>query len=124
MWPSAVGKGSRGAALGCLPAGGLRPTHGPRFQTSGLRGLLRDAAYALRNLRRSPGFALLTAGVIGLGVGATTAVFSVLKPLLIAPLPFEDAERLVGAGVAHDVNVSNLLLARAPARARDLIPEG
>src|SRR5690606_41491054 len=43
--------------------------------------LLQDAAYALRSLRRSPGSALFTAAVIGLGVGATTAVFSVLQPL-------------------------------------------
>lgn len=58
-------------------------------------GLLRDAADAFRTLRRNPGFALFTAAVIGLGVGAATAVFSVLKPLVLAPLPFVHAEELV-----------------------------
>ena len=59
-----------------------------------LRGLKKDIGYAWRSIRRSPGFSILTATVIGLGVGATTAVFSVIKPLLIAPLPFEDPGRL------------------------------
>lgn len=58
-------------------------------------GLLQDARYALRSLRRSPGFAVFTALIVGLGVGATTAVFSVMKPLMLAPLPFEDPEALV-----------------------------
>ncbi len=58
-------------------------------------GLAQDAVYAARTLRRTPTFALFTAAVIGLGVGATTAVFSVLKPLVLAPLPFEDPGRLV-----------------------------
>lgn len=61
----------------------------------GLRALLQDTRYALRALRRAPGFAVLTACVIGLGVGATTAVYSVLRPLALAPLPFEDPHELV-----------------------------
>ncbi len=60
-----------------------------------LSALLQDAAYAGRSLRRTPAYALFTAAVIGLGVGAATAVFSVLKPLAIAPLPFAEPERLV-----------------------------
>ena len=64
-------------------------------------GLIQDAQYALRSLRRSPGFAVFTALIIGLGVGATTAVFSVMKPLMIAPLPFEDPEELVWIELAN-----------------------
>jgi predicted permease len=56
---------------------------------------MQDASYAFRSLRRSPGFSLFTALVIGLGVGAATAVFSVVKPLILAPLPFEEADELV-----------------------------
>jgi predicted permease len=56
---------------------------------------MQDASYASRSLRRSPGFSLFTALVIGLGVGAATAVFSVVKPLILAPLPFEEADELV-----------------------------
>ena len=59
------------------------------------RAIAQDAGYALRALRRAPGFTLFTASVIGLGVGAATAVFSVLEPLVLAPLPFDDPEELV-----------------------------
>lgn len=60
-----------------------------------IRGFLQDGAWAARTLRRTPAFALFTAVVIGLGVGATTAVFSVMKPLMLAPLPFEEPGELV-----------------------------
>ena len=59
------------------------------------RGLFQDITHAGRALRRAPGFSLFTAAVIGLGVGAATTVFSVLSPLLIAPLPFQEPEALV-----------------------------
>ncbi len=62
----------------------------PRF-----RGLGQDGVQALRAVRRAPGFSLFTALVMGLGVGAAAAVFSVLKPLFIAPLPFQDPGALV-----------------------------
>lgn len=58
-------------------------------------GWTRDVAMAFRRFRREPAFALLMIVVIGLGVGATTAVYSVLRPLLLAPLPFEEPEQLV-----------------------------
>jgi putative ABC transport system permease protein len=61
----------------------------------GFHAFFRDCAYAGRSLARSPGFALFTAAMIGLGVGATTTVFSVLKPLTLAALPFEEPGRLV-----------------------------
>jgi predicted permease len=61
----------------------------------GVRALLEDAGYALRVHLRAPGFALFTAALIGLGVGGATTVFSVLRPLALAPLPFPDAHELV-----------------------------
>src|SRR5919106_4350332 len=57
--------------------------------------LVQDGGFSLRVLRRSPGFSVFTACVIGLGVGAATAVFSVLQPLVLAQFPFEDSEELV-----------------------------
>jgi predicted permease len=75
---------------------------------SWLRGFLQDGAYAARTLRRTPAFALFTAAVIGLGVGATTAVFSVLKPLVLAPLPFEDPGRLVWVANAARPDATSL----------------
>jgi len=60
-----------------------------------LAALAQDAGYALRSLRGSPGFAVFTALVIALGVGAATSVFGVLEPLVLAPLPFDNPEQLV-----------------------------
>jgi len=56
---------------------------------------IRDAAYAGRVLRRSPVFALTAALTIALGIGATTAVFSVTHAVLLRPLPYDDPGRLV-----------------------------
>ncbi len=98
--PRAAGRWYVAEALGLLTSRTLRSAitalTGPSIMTEifDLRGLKQDIAYAWRSIRRSPGFSLLTATVIGLGVGATTAVFSVVEPLLIAPLPFEEPGRL------------------------------
>jgi predicted permease len=54
-----------------------------------------DVRYACRRLRRSPMFTLMAALSIGLGVGAATAVFSVIHAVLINPYPYRDADRLV-----------------------------
>lgn len=55
----------------------------------------QDLRYALRKMRREPGFFTFAAVIIGLGIGATTAVFSVISPLMLRPLPFQEPERLV-----------------------------
>jgi putative ABC transport system permease protein len=57
--------------------------------------LLSDYRHAARTLLRTPGFAMLTIATLGLGVGASTAIFSALYRLQFAPVPFEDADRLV-----------------------------
>ena len=57
--------------------------------------LVRDVRYALRSLRRQPSFAAAAIAVMVLGVGATTAVFSVLRGVLITPLPYRDPAQLV-----------------------------
>ncbi|MBW3552673.1 MAG: ABC transporter permease [Gemmatimonadetes bacterium] len=77
-------------------------------RSGGRPGILQDGVFALRALRRSPGFVLFTAIVIGLGVGAATAVFSVLKPLVLAPLPFEEPEELVWIANEADPGESSL----------------
>jgi putative ABC transport system permease protein len=57
--------------------------------------LLRDFRYAARTLRRSPGFATVVILTIGLGIGANTALFSVVNAVLIRPLGYTDADRLM-----------------------------
>src|SRR5215472_5554402 len=60
-----------------------------------LEGILRDIAYAGRTLLRSPGFAIMAAAVMALGIGTNTALFTVVNSVLLKPLPFADPDRLV-----------------------------
>jgi predicted permease len=57
--------------------------------------LSQDVRYAFRTLGREPGFFAVAVLIVGLGIGATTAMFSVVNPILLQQLPFRDPERLV-----------------------------
>jgi putative ABC transport system permease protein len=59
------------------------------------RNLARDLAYGARLLRRSPAFAAATVAIVALGIGAVTAIFSVVYGVVLRPLPYRDPERLV-----------------------------
>jgi predicted permease len=58
----------------------------------------RDFAHAARSLARAPGFTLIVVATLALAIGANTAIFSVVKVVLLEPLPFPHADRLVSIG--------------------------
>jgi putative ABC transport system permease protein len=71
--------------------------------------LLNDLRYALRNLFKQPGFAAVVVVTLALGIGASTAIFSVVNAVLLRPLPFPHAERLqVVWGNYRSLNIAHL----------------
>src|SRR3984885_13445175 len=60
--------------------------------------LLYDLRFAFRQLRKAPGFSLTVILTLALGIGATSAIFSLVEGILLRPLPFSNPERLVGLG--------------------------
>ena len=81
--------------------------------------VVRDTRFAIRTLRKSPAFAVTAITVLALGVGATTAIFSVVNAVLLRPLPFAAPDRLVmvwerqPSGRANVVQTQNFLDWRA-----------
>ncbi|HEY0946789.1 MAG TPA: ABC transporter permease [Opitutaceae bacterium] len=67
-----------------------------------MHSLFSDLALAFRLLRKSPGFAATVIAVLALGVGANTAIFSVIHAVLLHPFPYRDAERLLFIGSTRE----------------------
>src|SRR5688500_5462839 len=60
-----------------------------------MQTFMADVRYAVRSLQRTPSFTLAVVAVLALGIGANTAIFSILNAVLLRPLPFPEPERIV-----------------------------
>jgi predicted permease len=74
------------------------PGRGRRGMGDGVREWVRDLRHASRSLRRSPGFTVVSVATLGLAIGATAGIFSVVDTVLLNPLPFPEPEELVYIG--------------------------
>ena len=84
----------------------MKVTKGHRRNWGATMGTLgQDVRYALRNLRKTPGFAAVAVITLALGIGASTAIFSVIDNILMEPFPYPDAQRFYSVFI-HDTERS------------------
>src|SRR5579872_6362507 len=67
----------------------------PEAEMTRLEGIWQDARYAVRTMRQKPAFALTAVFTLALAIGGNTAMFSVIRAVLLKPLPYPDSNQLV-----------------------------
>jgi hypothetical protein len=84
----------------------LRDAHRETRSLPAIETLMRDLRFAFRTLRRDAGFTTFAILIVGLGIGASATVFSVLNTLILRPLPYAHADRLVWSWNLSDDRIS------------------
>jgi putative ABC transport system permease protein len=97
--PASIWSGTLVAEIG-VDLSGNSGEPGVNMETFG-----HDIRYALRNLRKTPGFAAIAMLTLALGIGASTAIFSVMENVLMEPFPYPDAQRFYSVFI-HDTDRS------------------
>jgi len=77
-----------------------------------MSGLAQDVRYAVRQLRKRPRFASVAVITLGLGIGATTAMFSLVDRILFRGVPYPAGDQLVSVGVTAPIIDGEFLFAR------------
>jgi putative ABC transport system permease protein len=98
-----------------LKLGGLEPTrqaYRERGTIPFLETILQDVRFAIRGFLRNPVFTLTIVATLMLGIGATTAVFSVVDRILFRSLLYTDADRLVSVGMVHSLETQEFMVSR------------
>lgn len=72
-----------------------------------MASIMQNMRYALRQLRKTPGFTLTAVLTLTLGIGATTTMYRVVQGVLLAPLPYSAQDRLVGVAFTFPQEKSN-----------------